>query len=117
MTGQGKKKQPNTGVVSVAQCGCELKDDAYFFGASAGFSGAGAGAGASAGFCSGAGAGFSGAGAIGASGFFSSAFLQPTLMVNATSSSMERINAKTFFITCSPPSLEYCQELGLSQFA
>jgi hypothetical protein len=61
--------------------------------------GAGAGAGASAGF-SGAGIGaslcFSGAGA--SAGF--SAFLQPTLSENDTSSNSDKIITKIFFINC-----------------
>jgi len=78
-------------------------------GASAGFAGA-AGAGAALSGAAGAAPGAAGAGAGagaaagGASGFFgSSAFLHATVKVNATTRNIAQINAKTFFITNSPP--------------
>jgi hypothetical protein len=72
-----------------------------FYLCSAGFSGAGAGASAGfsgAGACSGAGAG-AGAGASGAGGGVS-AFLQPTLRENDTSSISAKSITKNFFINC-----------------
>jgi len=89
--------------------GCYLHENSgyYFLGASAGFAGAAgaalSGAAGAAGALS-AGAGAGAGAAAGASGFFgSSAFLHAIVKVNATTRNIAQINAKTFFITNSPP--------------
>jgi hypothetical protein len=104
-----KRSRPSTKIAGYSVCFLSIIE--YYFvagagaapGAGAGVAGAGAVPPAGAGPGAGAGAG-AGASTFGASGFGSSAFLQPmTAKENVTKKSRERIRANTFFINLSPP--------------